>query len=471
MSSRSKPELEGPHPMWRSSCLRRRYLAACGLLLSAVLLVGWFWWDAAIVLKGQRIPVGYSADGKYLATLDIHGRGHLWEAHTGALRDDMGGHVQGLELPFSPDGRYHVAQRFEDPASNYSEASVVETQTGRTLLSFRCWSGALYGGIGFTPDASRFFAVDTPERAGRYSSKIWELPSGREIRTFEEVGAKAISPDGKTLAVFEEGNRDFGNGHLSLWQVDDGRKVLTLLDTDDFTLSATFSSDGGRLAVCRQGGLAATSLMQIFDVQSGEELISKRIPWGHFRNPVFYSGDKLIRLHQQSPMMRLFLGNQPESVWSTEPERFVVAWAADSVSQNGRWAVSVLGQEGSSASEQTIRIYSVTPDAASREPLGKPENLTDFTVNTGDIQATTSRITNNGRYVVIIGNRSGMTGKSDALALVDCKSQKLIRWFSIGNLGWVYHNFEVSPDGSTIAVGILGADKRVDKIKICSICH
>ena len=61
-------------------------------------------------LDGQDQVVGFSADGRVLATIDHKGVGYLWDPETGEPRDDLAGKVTGLPFPFSPDGRYHVTR-------------------------------------------------------------------------------------------------------------------------------------------------------------------------------------------------------------------------------------------------------------------------------------------------------------------------------------------------------------------------
>lgn len=88
----------------------RRWVA---VVICALFVVG-VWWNISRprwkVLDGQDHVVGFSADGRVLATIDQNGIGYLWDPETGESRDDLAGKVTGLPFPFSPDGRYHVAR-------------------------------------------------------------------------------------------------------------------------------------------------------------------------------------------------------------------------------------------------------------------------------------------------------------------------------------------------------------------------
>jgi WD40 repeat protein len=104
-------------------------------------------------------------------------------------------------------------------------------------------------------------AVSLPSSAaispdGRYLATasadihIWELPSGRQLLSLEEVGSSnvsfAFSPDGRHLAAA-------WNVGTQLWELPEGRKVLSLKGGN----CVAFSPDGGLLAT---GGIGPWGL-------------------------------------------------------------------------------------------------------------------------------------------------------------------------------------------------------------------
>jgi WD40 repeat protein/DNA-binding SARP family transcriptional activator len=156
------------------------------------------------VLRGAALAVDFSPDGRLLAVTGEGGRVTLWDARTlspaGELRG-LEGFTYSQAIAFSPDGRLVAA-----------------------------------GGIG------------DGKRGG---VRVWDVRTGEQAPIEFGVPAPslAFSPDGRLLAAA---------GIESPGEVRDVRsgRLVTTLETGDFSRSVAFSPDGSLLAVGHYGGTA-----------------------------------------------------------------------------------------------------------------------------------------------------------------------------------------------------------------------
>jgi RNA polymerase sigma factor (sigma-70 family) len=161
----------------------------------------------------QVLALGYSADGKMLASGSIDEAVHLWDAKTGQLLHILRGH--------------------------------------------KAWVDSVF----FTPDNKRVISCGQDQTA-----RVWEVATGKELRRWKTKGGwkMGLSPDGKTLA----GMGDFPDkATIFLWDTDTGKKVreLPYEGEQDLAFDMAFSPDGKRL-VC--GG----KMLRLFDVATGKQL-------------------------------------------------------------------------------------------------------------------------------------------------------------------------------------------------------
>jgi RNA polymerase sigma factor (sigma-70 family) len=155
--------------------------------------------DAFFAPAGDRIvTLGYSSI-------------NTWDATTGR-------HLHSFDLPHysytlphrvhSPDGRYAVS--FAGDGEHQLDLLVWDVAAGRRLHTFRPPGASSYVMTAFSPDSARLAAC-VPAETGRVH--VWDLKTGREVRTFPETqagwpGRLFFAADGQTLFVL--GRRTVG---------------------------------------------------------------------------------------------------------------------------------------------------------------------------------------------------------------------------------------------------------------------
>jgi WD40 repeat protein len=272
---------------------------------------------------GPVKEVAFSVDGQQLASLS-NSEVKLWDVASGReiratkMGDEKnsgrGQAIMGLDGQFdqtatalSADGRYAAVgggSRYSSGILGYGGGArskpikVVEVATGREIASLKL-KGEMPNptDLAFSPDGrlvvAKFTELTAKERAGKSSLIIWELSTGREVKSFQTddqygTGGIAFSQDGKTLAtrvnrmsnVTADGSNagigDLGSGSIKLLDVATWKEVRELKKTGleiNLNLSrgfaATplrFNSDGKLLAASLYEGVA------LFDTATGDRL-------------------------------------------------------------------------------------------------------------------------------------------------------------------------------------------------------
>ena len=164
--------------------------------------------------------IGFSPDGKFLATADRNGSLLLWEAGSGLFVQKLAGHSSAItSLAWRSDSKLFVT------AGEDGNVRVWNTQNPKPVKS---WAAHGKGVLttGFRRDGSIF-------SAGRDRLvKLWQT-DGKAIRVFKGLQDIAV-----TATVCDETNRVFAAdwaGNLLVWNADDG-KVLKSLSANPPTL-------------------------------------------------------------------------------------------------------------------------------------------------------------------------------------------------------------------------------------------
>jgi WD40 repeat protein len=158
------------------------------------------------------------------------------------------GMIDFLAFAFSPDGTQFVANN-----------KLWDMVTGREI---RTISGS---GRTFSPDGTQVVSVL------RNTIIITDVASGKEIRTFSghtgEVTAVVYSPDG-TQIISGSGN---GDGTIRVWDVASGREIRTLPVDKGVIRSIAFSPDGTRILSYSIGGnFSSPPTISLLDFSTGQ---------------------------------------------------------------------------------------------------------------------------------------------------------------------------------------------------------
>ena len=190
------------------------------------------------VVHGHLAPVtslGFSPDGRILATGARDGTIREWDPATGRERAVLRGPPGRVDLIFSPDGR-RIFARMGD------QIELWDPVAGTRVASL---------GPHAFPDAETlttpFNGLGRHVISGRGTDICkWDASTGKLVATIGRSGSPvnllAISPSGKRIAAVAWDESDFG-----LWNGDDGKEVATLSGHKLGVVRLGFSPDGARL--------------------------------------------------------------------------------------------------------------------------------------------------------------------------------------------------------------------------------
>jgi hypothetical protein len=234
---------------------------------------GWEWYYLSRLCNESRLTpectvlkcpdgvrcLAYRPDGRELAAAGGDGKSAivLWDPATGRLSRTLSGHAGGvMALAYSPDGKRL--------ASGGLDRKVRVWDVVRGAEVFRLSLGEAYAArLAYSPDG-KLLAVATS--GGRI--KVMDAATGRQVRTFRddwtEVKGLAFSPDGRRLACGDIG--------IKVWDVDDGRVVVTLRGGHTLPVSGlAFTPDGRRLVSC-----SLDRTVKLWDLGTGREVFALR---------------------------------------------------------------------------------------------------------------------------------------------------------------------------------------------------
>ena len=200
-------------------------------------------WDAAtyreiFTIRGYTAGVtclAFHPDGRALAAASEDGVIKIWDPTRGpeSVRVTAAADIQHAGLAFSPDGRWIAA------ASQTHSAATRDLPAASPERAVRFWDAAtgkpgpvLKGldedvtDIAFDPDGTRLATA-----SGRGTITVWDVPSGRVLRTLRRPVGRAARPSDRSYVAFGPGPERLAvvdpGGSVTIWETTTGTEIVT----------------------------------------------------------------------------------------------------------------------------------------------------------------------------------------------------------------------------------------------------
>jgi WD40 repeat protein len=295
------------------------------------------------------LSVAMSPDGKMLASASFDRTIKLWDVTTGRVLRTFSGHAGPVwSVAFSPDGRTLASGSDDYTIKLWDVASGRE----RGTLSGHA---AVVLSVAFSPDGQ------TLASGSRDSSvRLWDVASGRPLRVLSGhanwVNSVAFSPDGHSLASGGGDGANMqvianGDNTIKLWDVASGRVIRTFSGHSSWVSSVAFSPDGRMLA---SGGEDRT--VKLWDVAGGRQLLNLAGHEGRVTSVAFSPNGRAVASGSHDNNVKLWdvaSGRETRSYGGHGDLISSIAFSPDGQSlASGSWASAVRIWDVSSGNER-----------------------------------------------------------------------------------------------------------------------
>jgi WD40 repeat protein/DNA-binding SARP family transcriptional activator len=236
-------------------------------------------------LPAPVVRIDASSDGTRIATVRNFAQTvSVWDPRTGEAMFEVQHSDEVASIDWSADSGHLVV------ASSDGSATIVD-RTGREVRVLRGESGFLFLGAAFSPDGRVLATSARHERSPRSRLTIWDWKRGKVVKTIQQpAGAGSVVFDPTGIRIATAGN----SGLVEVWDVNSGRRRVSLAGHSGPVREVAFSPDGSLIATAGDDGT-----VRLFEADTGNQVLILR-GHGYLVSGISFSPDG-TRLASASP--------------------------------------------------------------------------------------------------------------------------------------------------------------------------
>jgi WD40 repeat protein len=271
--------------------------------------------------------LGFTRDGRMLASSGIDQRVKLWDVATGREQRTLLPQQCVGAVAFSPDGRtVAVGARLGEGSDDRPLSVTLWDVASGTRRKPELQTGCAVAALAYAPDG-RTLAVG----CGDESIRLWDPEPPTALLSLSghqphEAWAVAFSPDGKTLVSAGD------DSAVRRWDVATGSRVAVLQGHDALASCVAVSPDGQRIA---SGSYDQT--VKVWDAASGQVLFTGKHD-GHIRSVAFSPDGRLLASGGRDKKVRVWdvaTGKEQATLSGHEEGDIVLAFAGPRLLASG----------------------------------------------------------------------------------------------------------------------------------------